>query len=176
MSIFYNNSTEISSPQETCLFQESLELGKPRAVASYHAFNSSPSLQFTNLGSFLPYRMLPSNVVDILLFTRLLGEQSWKINPRLNSHTEGENVLLILCQMVCWAIIQQILHIFPIKYSQRNFLWRDGLHQLIFPSLKSVHSMYLVVINILCEFCWGVFKSWINGPIKISCILLHYSA
>lgn len=146
-SIFYNNSTEISSPQETCLFQESLELGKPRAVASYHAFNSSPSLQFTNLGSFLPYGMLPSNVVDILLFIRLPGEQSWKINPRLNSHTEGENVLLILCQMVCWAIIQQILHTFPIKYSQRNFLWRDGLHQLIFPSLKSVHSLYLVTCD-----------------------------
>ena len=100
-SISYNNSTEISSPQETCLFQESLQIGKPRAVASYQAFNSSPSLQFTNSGSFLPYGMLPSNVVDILLFIRLLGEQSWKIKPRLNSHTEGENVLLYLCQMVC---------------------------------------------------------------------------
>lgn len=78
-SIFSNNSTVIASRvlKETCLFQESLYLGKPRAVASYQVLDSSPSLNaIYQLGVISTIGNVPSNIVDILLFRRLSGEQS----------------------------------------------------------------------------------------------------
>lgn len=78
-SIFYNNSIEITSrvPTRDRSLPRVTVVRKPRGVASYHAFVVLPVwTQFTSSGSFLPYVMLPGNMVDILLFIRLPGEQS----------------------------------------------------------------------------------------------------
>lgn len=52
-------------------------LREAQGWASYQVFIVLPvQMQFTSWGSFLSQVKLPSNIVDILLFSRLSGEQS----------------------------------------------------------------------------------------------------